>query len=156
MSEVKEPTKSNVSEADANRLLNEAIEKARGEDPSLPPPTKLWDWSVLADQTIVALRYENHPKLGNGPKFPGNVLRTTPVRWVNKTAGLARTANTLYWLVGPERKLGDVVSSTNGVLASAPATETDVPKSGVVIEAPKVKAKPWFRSAPRRGGCGGW
>jgi hypothetical protein len=75
------------------------------DDDALPPICKVWEWRIMQEPWwghkppwISAGIFKDHPRLGNG-----TYLRSTTCLWINREIGMARTRNTLYQLMGPER-----------------------------------------------------
>lgn len=76
--------------------VRETIIALQAQNPNLEQVTILRNWVELTLRTgaiILCGDVENHPRLGNATD-----IRTTRVRYLNETIGLAVTKNTIYIL----------------------------------------------------------
>lgn len=69
-----------------------------------PSICRVWDWQIrpcTSFEYLVALRYQDHPKLGTNKAPFGHLLVSSQIVWHSHELGLVRTHNTLYHLMGP-------------------------------------------------------
>lgn len=67
-----------------------------------PPVCRLYGWRKCGSYPgyLYGEYVENHPHLGNGRD-----VYTTAITYFNRECGIAATRNTVYVLVGPEKRI---------------------------------------------------